>query len=94
MRDPILHYLFVFDHKTMDREIVEFGQDIEAALASYAQKEEEVKDDRSIEVVLVGSDSVESVRMTHSKYFPDKRITNGWLTNHGLSDEVIHQHSR
>ena len=65
MSDPILHYLIVFDRRTLGREILEFGEDIQAALAAYAQKEDEYEDDSSIEVVLVGSDSIESVKGTH-----------------------------
>ena len=42
MSDPILHFLIVFNH-TRDAllDVVEFGQDVDAALTAYAQREEE-----------------------------------------------------
>ncbi len=83
MSDPILHYLIVFNHKTSEPEILEFGQDIDAALVSYAAKEKEFFDDRFVEIVLVGSDSLESVRATHSNYFPNERVASGWLVGLG-----------
>ena len=88
MSDPILHYLIVFDRKTLGREILEFGEDIQAALAAYAQKEDEYESDSAIEVVLVGSDSIESVKATHGRYFPEKPVTNGWLADYGLVREA------
>lgn len=71
---PIMHYLIVFDHKTMKAEVLEFDLNVEAALASYAEKEREFIDDRTMEVVLVGSDSLDSVKATHSNYFPSKYL--------------------
>jgi hypothetical protein len=35
----------------------------------YSAKEEEYRDRKDIEIVLVGSDSIETVRMTHANYF-------------------------
>ena len=93
MSHPILHFLIVFDRKTLTREILEFGEDIEAALAAYAQKEYEFENDSSIEVVLVGSDSIESVKVTHGRYFPEKPVSNGWLADHGLVGEVTSDRS-
>lgn len=92
MSEPILLYLIVFDRKAMKREILEFGEDAEAALTSYAQKEDEFSNDSSIEVVLVGSDSIESVRATHGRYFPEKPVTNGWLRDHGLEQGLVVEH--
>ncbi|MCQ3804836.1 MAG: hypothetical protein OXC98_10550 [bacterium] len=89
MKDPILHYLIVFDRKAMVAEVTPFGQDMSAALASYAEKERQLMDDLSVEVVLVGSDSMESVRTTHPNYFPDRRPAEGWLERLGLSHDAI-----
>lgn len=46
-----------------------FGQDYQAALAAYNEAEELHREDRDIEVVLLGSDSIETVERTHSSYF-------------------------
>lgn len=66
----IQHFLLAFDHKK-DRlvEQVEFGSDASAATAAYSELERKYKDDVSVDVVLVGSDSLETVRVTHSTYF-------------------------
>lgn len=88
MNDPILHYLIIFDHANDHREVIEFGEDIEAALDSYTAKEDEFADHQSVEVVLLGSDSLESVRATHSNYFPERMPTANWLVKLGLSREV------
>ncbi len=66
----IKHFLLVFDHdagKLVD--IVEFGTDGDRAVAAYASKESELKGLRGLEIVLIGSDSLETVRLTHANYF-------------------------
>ncbi len=69
---PIEHFLLVFDHdkgRLVDRQ--DFGVDGSAALAAYAAKEAEYRERPRIEVVLVGSDSIETVRRTHANYFEE-----------------------
>jgi len=66
----IQHFLLVFDHER--GELVrteEFGEDSESAVAAYARTEEEYRDQPRIEIVLIGSDSLETVRLTHGNYF-------------------------
>ncbi len=66
----IQHFLLVFDHeKGRLVETQEFGTDSEAAVAAYGVKERELKDERLIEIVLIGSDSLETVKLTHANYF-------------------------
>jgi len=66
----IQHFLLVFDHeKGRLVETKEFGTNSKAAVAAYAEKEKELQDRRSIEIVLVGSDSLETVKLTHANYF-------------------------
>lgn len=70
MSDPIKHFLLVFDHdvgRLIDTR--EFGSDQKLALAAYAAKEQEYRGSNDIEIVLIGSDSFETVRFTHSNYF-------------------------
>jgi hypothetical protein len=68
---PVLHhYLLVFDH--VKGELIDhkdFGSDSDGAVASYAEKEIEYKDRDSIEIVLIGSDSFDTIRITHANYF-------------------------
>lgn len=66
----IQHFLLVFDHQAgslVDQK--DFGQDAVSALAAYADMEAQHRDDRFIEIVLIGSDSIETVRLTHANYF-------------------------
>lgn len=68
--NTIQHFLLVFDH-TQGHLVEErhFLADGQAALAAYAEKEKEHTGDRNIEIVLIGSDSIETVRLTHANYF-------------------------
>ncbi len=81
MSVSILSYLLVFNRRTLTSKVFEFGEDAEAALMAYSEREMQHKDDPLTEVVLMGSDSLESVKATHSNYFPEKVVTNGWLAD-------------
>lgn len=66
----IKHFLIVFDHDAGKLiETVEFGTDSARAVAAYAAKESELKGQPRVEIVLIGSDSIETVRLTHANYF-------------------------
>ncbi len=68
--NKIQHFLLVFDHA--QGQLIEeqhFQEDGPAALAAYAAKEKEHNGDRSVEIVLIGSDSIETVRLTHANYY-------------------------
>ena len=68
----IQHFLLVFDHdlgRLLD--VREFGSDGDAAVAAYADKEREIGQlghASAIEIVLIGSDSLDTVRLTHANY--------------------------
>lgn len=64
------HFLLVFDHvQGQLLEEREFGADGSAALAAYNDMELEHRDRRDIEIVLIGSDSLATVKLTHANYF-------------------------
>lgn len=68
--NKIQHFLLVFDHA--QGQLVEerhFQEEGAAALAAYAAKEKEHAGDRNIEIVLIGSDSIETVQLTHANYY-------------------------
>jgi hypothetical protein len=70
MSNAIKHFLLVFDHeKGALVQIVEFGSDSERAVAAYAEKEKECEQNPAMEIVLIGSDSFETVQFTHANYF-------------------------
>lgn len=66
----IKHFLLAYDHG-QDRllEQQEFGTDVNAATTAYTKLERQYKESTLVDIVLVGSDSIESVRVTHSNYF-------------------------
>ena len=77
----IQHFLLVFDHgQRRLLKVQEFGSDLDAASEAYTSVEAENRENPLIDIVLVGSDSLDSVRVTHSTYFdatePD--VFSGW----------------
>lgn len=80
MRDRIQHFLLVFDHAVGHLvSTKEFGEDAEAALAAYASTEASYGDRKEIEVVLIGSDSFETVKLTHANYFDGTATVSKYL---------------
>ncbi len=70
MTKPIKHFLIVFDHKAGKlEELVEFGENSQAAVAAYSAKEKELQGRELMEIVLIGSDSRKTVELTHANYF-------------------------
>lgn len=70
----INHFLLVFDHSADELiHCEEFDGRIEDAMEAYARMEDAHSSNRAIDIVLVGSDSIESVKVTHSTYFPGFR---------------------
>ncbi len=68
--NQIKHFLLVFDHD--QGHLIEeqhFQDDSEGALAAYAAKEKDYRGNRMVEIVLIGSDSIETVRLTHANYY-------------------------
>lgn len=66
---PIVHFLLVYDRQ-QGRLIQQrpFTSSNEAVQA-YEATEEEHRDDKHIEIVLVGADSLETIMLTHGNYF-------------------------
>lgn len=65
------HFLLVFDHARAELlDMREFGEDTKTAMAEYARLEREhLKKSDSIEIVLIGSDSLDTIKVTHANYF-------------------------
>jgi hypothetical protein len=65
----LIHFLIVYDHAEQQlRELHEFT-DAEKAAAAYADLERRHRDERNLEIVLVGADSIDTIRQTHGNYF-------------------------
>lgn len=65
------HFLLVFDHNRAELISHEdFGTDSQRAMREYARLEREhIGKADGIEIVLIGSDSLETVKVTHANYF-------------------------
>jgi hypothetical protein len=81
MTKGIQHFLIVFDHALgVLRDLQEFGEDSELAVKAYAEKEEELRGEGSVvEIVLIGSDSLETVQLTHANYFEGAAVGSKYL---------------
>ena len=64
------HFLLIYDRgRGRLLEQLDLGEDGEVAAAEYSGYETEYRDHDGIEIVLVGADSIETIRETHAHYF-------------------------
>lgn len=69
-RPKIQHFILVFDrHVGHLVDQIEFGTKASAAVEKYEELEEQYRHDAHMDIVLVGSDSIETVKVTHANYF-------------------------
>lgn len=71
---PLIRFLLVYD---LDQQALvgdprEYADPAEAA-AAYAELEQEHRSDKNLEIVLIGADSLETIKSTHGNYFEDGR---------------------
>ena len=66
---PIKHFLVIYDIANGLAHVDQFERDYDAALAAYGQAEKMHRHDENVEVVLLGSDSLDTLARTHSSYF-------------------------
>jgi predicted metal-dependent HD superfamily phosphohydrolase len=65
----IVHFLLVYD-RNLQRLVFERSYTNSAeAVHAYEAMEDHYKDDRHMEIVLVGADSIETIKLTHGNYF-------------------------
>jgi hypothetical protein len=63
-------FLLVYNAATQELlEANDLGPDTGAAIAAYVACEKAHRDNRDIQVVLIGSDSIETIQQTHGHYF-------------------------
>lgn len=81
----IQHFILVFDHRKghLICDPITFGTDSKSALARYTELEHEHRDDSNMDIVLIGSDSLETVKVTHANYFDGTAAISKYLN--GLS---------
>jgi hypothetical protein len=69
---PLTHFLLIYDHdKQKLIDALDLGTSGEAAGRTYAEYEQKHRDDKGIEIVLVGADSLDTIRRTHGHYFSE-----------------------
>lgn len=82
MTTPVVkHFLLVFDHeqaRLIDQD--DFDHDLDAAVAAYGEMEKRYRENENIDIVLVGSDSIETVMVTHANYFDGSAGLSKYLT--------------
>lgn len=66
---PTSYFLLIYHLDTREVLVEEFGADERAAADAYTAREHEHRDEPTVEVVMVGADSLDTVRKTHSHYF-------------------------
>lgn len=69
MTRKMIHFLIVFDHEKNELLEATPFTDSNAAAARYTQVEERHRGSKSLEIVLVGSDSLATIHQTHGNYF-------------------------
>ncbi len=67
--DDIKHFLIVYDIPSAHTDVRPYGTDYDAALEAYEQAEQDNRNRSDVEVVLLSSDSLETIKRTHSSYF-------------------------
>jgi len=68
MSPEIHHFLVLYDIGEASADVTQFD-DYDEAVAAYTQLEEELRDRKDVDVVLLSADSIETVHRTHSSYF-------------------------
>jgi hypothetical protein len=64
------HFLLIYDHERQTLlEALDLGTRGDAAAQTYSEYEEKYRDEHGIEIVLVGADSLDTIRTTHAHYF-------------------------
>ena len=83
MTELTSYFLLVYNVSTADVRVEEYGSDGATAAAEYSLREHQYREQPEIEVVLVGADSLETVKKTHSHYFsvPTESLLAGLESN-------------
>lgn len=71
---PLIHYLLIYNidlgRLVETKEFTDAG----AAAAQYAALERTYAGQKGFEIVLVGADSIETIKRTHGQYFADESV--------------------
>lgn len=68
---PIQRFVIVFDRERDEQlQVLEFQEDLQGASREYRRLESQYRGRPEIDVLLAGASSLETLRKTHSTYFP------------------------
>lgn len=69
---PVMfHFLLVYDHQQEKLLREEMYRDAKEAADAYSQTERDLHGNDDLEIVLVGSDSINTIHRTHGHYFKE-----------------------
>jgi hypothetical protein len=67
---PLRHFLLIYDVSSQQLiEALDLGARGRVAAETYSEYEQKYRDREGIEIVLIGADSLETIRRTHAHYF-------------------------
>lgn len=72
--DTTIYFLLTYDRSKLRLVDIERYQDGEKAVDLYGERERQYADQPHMEVVLLGADSEEAIRVTHPTYFRDFEV--------------------
>ena len=67
----IIDFLITYDHDARKQISLEEFRNTAQALRAYSEHEEQYRDNPRVEVVLLGAESIDAIKVTHSNYFED-----------------------
>ena len=67
----LMHYLLVYDHRARMLIGHTLYTDGDEAVEAYSALEQEHRDDKGLEIVLVSAESLDIIRRTHGHYFAE-----------------------
>ena len=68
---PLIHFLLIYNIELGRLVETEEFTDARVAGARYAELERRYAGQRAFEIVLVGADSIDTIKRTHGQYFAD-----------------------
>lgn len=69
---PERYFILIYDVPRRELEVHEFEHDYSAAAEAYTDFERHHRDAPGMEVLLVGADSIDTIKTTHSHYFAER----------------------
>lgn len=66
---PLVHFLLVYDRDAQQLAFERAYTNSREALKAYEELEDEHRENRQMEIVLIGADSIETVMLTHGNYW-------------------------